>query len=63
MAFPKPLRALAFVSFLLFIFLLFQPFRTPPRIEVKPEKTSDPVDGQDPNLERRAYDIVYSKGN
>ncbi|MCJ1233174.1 hypothetical protein MMC14_001129 [Varicellaria rhodocarpa] len=36
MAFPKPLRALAGLAFLLFVFLLFQPFRTP-TINSKPE--------------------------
>ncbi|KAL9116376.1 MAG: hypothetical protein Q9187_007101 [Circinaria calcarea] len=30
---------------------VLKPFRTPPRIEDKPERTSDPADGQDPNLE------------
>ena len=50
MAFPKPIRALAGVTFLLVVFLLFQAFRSPPIFDEPEKKPSE--ERKDPLLER-----------
>ncbi|MCJ1258660.1 hypothetical protein MMC24_006493 [Lignoscripta atroalba] len=49
MAFPKPIRALAGVTFLLVVFLLFQAFRSPPIFDEPEKKPSE--ERKDPLLE------------
>ena len=58
MAFPKPLRALAVLSLILFIFMIFQLFRTPPTIH-KPGKGEDAVPDMkdDPMADRKLLQL------